>query len=73
MSRLFKNFNPFVKPSAVMLARIELEEAQRQLLATQSAAEYARRMTEYHQDRVKRLTGFLKQAHSDAADQEDGK
>lgn len=57
--------NIFRKPSAVMLARQELEDAQRSLLQAQSAAEYARRMTEYHFDRIKRLTSFLKAAHTE--------
>lgn len=56
-------YNPFRKPSPILIATEELEEAQRQLLRAQSAAEYARRMTEYHTDRVKRLTAFLKTAH----------
>lgn len=64
MTGNIKKFNPFAPPSPVMMARIELEEAQRQLLATQSAAEYARRLSEYHQDRIKRLSAFLKQAHT---------
>ena len=54
----------FGKPSPAMLARRELEEAERCLLQAQSAAEYAKRMTEYHNDRIKRLTQFLSAAHS---------
>jgi hypothetical protein len=57
--------NPFRKPSPVMLASAELEDAQRSLLASQSAAEYAKRMSEYHMDRIKRLTAFLKAAHTE--------
>lgn len=51
--------NPFRKPSPKELAQRELEEAQRELLAAQSAADYARRMSEYHADRIRRLTAFL--------------
>lgn len=50
----------FRKPSAATLARIELEDAQRQLLAAQSSAEYASRLAGYHSDRIKRLTIYLK-------------
>ena len=52
--------NPFRKPSPKELAQRELEEAQRQLLAAQSSADYARRIAEYNGDRIKRLTAFLK-------------
>lgn len=51
-----KNLNPFRKPSADMLALIELEEARRQLLAAHTALEYAVSMVEYNTKRVKRLT-----------------
>ena len=52
--------NPFRKPSPKELAQRELEEAQRQLLQAQTNADYSRRMVEYHADRIKRLTAFLK-------------
>jgi hypothetical protein len=45
-------------PTADMLAVKELEEAKRELLRSQSAQDYAKRMVEYHQDRVKRLTAY---------------
>ena len=48
------------KPSARTLAQTELEDAQRQLLAAQSGAEYAARLADYHLDRIKRLTSYLK-------------
>jgi len=63
MLKLFASI--FRKPTAVMLARLELEEAQRSLLQAKSAAEYARRLSEYHQDRLRRLTAFLKAAHTE--------
>jgi hypothetical protein len=44
----------------MQIAERELAEAQRQLLSAQSGAEYARRMVEYHQDRIKRLTAFVR-------------
>jgi len=49
----------FRVPSADMLAVKELEEAKRELLRSQSAQDYAKRMVEYHQDRVKRLTAYV--------------
>lgn len=49
----------FQTPSAEQLAQRELQEAQRELLAAQSAAEYAARMVGYNQDRIKRLKAFL--------------
>ena len=45
-------------PTADVMAIKELEEAKRELLRSQSAQDYAKRMVEYHQDRVKRLTAY---------------
>lgn len=50
----------FRLPSAKELAAKELEMAQRKLLEALSAQEYAKRMGDYHQDRIKRLTAYLK-------------
>jgi hypothetical protein len=47
-------------PSAKELAAKELEQAQRKLLDALSAQEYAKRMADYHSDRIKRLTAYLK-------------
>ena len=47
-------------PTALELATTELEEARRELLRSQSAAEYAGRISEYHQDRIHRLTNYIK-------------
>jgi hypothetical protein len=55
-----KLLNPFQKPSAALLARAELEEAKRQLLAAQTALEYAQSMVTYNESKVKRLTAYLK-------------
>jgi hypothetical protein len=55
-----KLLNPFQKPSAALLARVELEEAKRQLLAAQTALEYAQSMVTYNESKVKRLTAYLK-------------
>jgi hypothetical protein len=50
----------FRLPSAKELAAKELETAQRKLLDALSAQEYAKRMGDYHSDRIKRLTAYLK-------------
>ena len=49
-------------PNPQQIAERELADAQRQLLSAQSGAEYARRMVEYHQDRIKRLTAYVQAA-----------
>lgn len=51
----------FRLPSAKELAVKELEMAHRKLLVALSAQEYARRMADYHSDRIKRLTAYLKE------------
>jgi hypothetical protein len=56
------NFNPFKEPSADVLAVIELEEAKRQLLAAQSALEYAASMVDYNTSRVARLEQRVKES-----------
>ena len=50
-------------PTAVEIAVRELEEARRQLLRAQSSAEYATRISAYHQDRIKRLSAYLVEAN----------
>lgn len=52
----------FRKPSAKVIAQRELEEAQRQLLQAQTAAEYAARLAQYHTDRIRRLSAYIKEA-----------
>lgn len=52
---------PFRAPSAEVIAVKELEDAKRSLLEAQSAAEYANRMTQWHQDRIKRLSAYVKE------------
>ncbi len=51
----------FRLPSAKDLATNELEMAHRKLLVALSAQEYAKRMCDYHSDRIKRLTVYLKE------------
>lgn len=50
----------FRMPSAKEMAAKELSDAQRKLLEALSAQEYAKRMADYHSDRIKRLTAYLK-------------
>jgi predicted outer membrane protein len=50
-------------PTADVLAVRELEEAKRELLRSQTAQDYAKRMVEYHQDRVKRLTAYVEKSN----------
>ena len=60
MNDLYQGFLSFFKtPTAVEIAARELEEARRQLLRSQSAAEYANRISAYHLDRIKRLSAYL--------------
>jgi hypothetical protein len=49
----------FRQPSPEVLAAKELDEARRELLAAQSAAEYADAMCVYHQARIERLRDIL--------------
>jgi hypothetical protein len=49
----------FTLPTADAMAIKELEEAKRELLRSQSALDYTKRMVEYHQDRVKRLSAYV--------------
>ena len=49
----------FILPTADAMAIKELEEAKRELLRSQSALDYIKRMVEYHQDRVKRLSAYV--------------
>jgi hypothetical protein len=57
MSDFFKNL--FKKPPATLVAMDNLEEARRQFLAHQSAAEYHAKLAEYHQVVIKRLEQYL--------------
>jgi len=46
-------------PSAEELAMRELDEAKRQHLQMLTALDYSKRMVDYHQDRIKRLTAYI--------------
>jgi hypothetical protein len=49
----------FKTPDATTLASRDLEEAKRQLLATQAAAEHSAKMVEYYQGVVNRLSNYV--------------
>ena len=69
MNEFYQGFLNFLKaPSPVVIAARELDEARRQLLQSQSAAEYALRISAYHQDRIKRLSAFLVDANKESAE-----
>jgi len=53
--------NALRKPSAQTIAAQELEEAKRDLLLAQSAAEYATQISQYHLARIKRLSEYTKE------------
>jgi hypothetical protein len=64
MNDIYQGFlSLFKTPTAVEIAARELEEARRQLLRSQSAAEYASRISAYHLDRIKRLSFYLVEAN----------
>ena len=50
----------FRPASPEVLAARELDDARRQLLAAQSAEEYAHSMAVYHQRRISRLERYLR-------------
>lgn len=51
----------YAPPSPETLALRELEESRRELLAAHTQQEYAAKMVEFHKNKIKRLTAFLKQ------------
>ena len=54
-----KLFDIFRTPSARTLAQRQLEDAERNLLASKSQAEYAHKMAEYYEGMVIRLSAEL--------------
>lgn len=52
--------NPFRLPSPLQLATQELEAAKRELLLAASAREYAQAMVQYHEARIARLRGAIR-------------
>ena len=64
MNDIYQGFlSLFKTPTSVELAARELEEARRELLRSQSTAEYAIRISAYHLDRIKRLSAYLVEAN----------
>lgn len=55
----------YAPPSPETLALRELEESRRELLAAHTQQEYAAKMVEFHKNKIKRLTAFLKQTMED--------
>ena len=51
----------YAPPSPETIALRELEESRRELLAAHTQQEYALKMCEYHKNKIKRLTLFLKE------------
>ena len=49
----------FKTPTPEELAAKELDAAKRELLTALSGQDYANRIVQYHQDRIKRLTEYL--------------
>ena len=49
----------FTKPPIMAVVRAELDEAQRQYLAAQTAKEYATQMVVYHETRIQRLKKYI--------------
>jgi hypothetical protein len=50
----------YAPPSPETLALRELEESRRELLSAHTQQEYAAKMVEFHKNKIKRLTLFLK-------------
>ena len=51
----------YAPPSPETIALRELEESRRELLAAYTQQEYALKMCEFHKNKIKRLTLFLKE------------
>jgi hypothetical protein len=57
--RFIKEF--WCHPTPQTLALRELEESKRELLTAHTNQEYSLKMVEYHRNKIKRLTAFLKE------------
>ena len=51
----------YAAPSPETLALRELEQSRRDLLISHTQQEYSLKMVEFHKNKLKRLTAFLKQ------------
>lgn len=57
--------NVWKTPSPESIALRELEQAKRSMLQAQIAKEFAKSMVKYHDARIRRMTQFLKEAHTE--------
>ena len=57
----------YAPPSPETIALRELEESRRELLAAYTQQEYALKMCEFHKNKIKRLTQFLKDTMEEQA------
>lgn len=57
--RFIKEF--WCHPTPHTLALRELEESKRELLTAHTSQEYSLKMVEYHRNKIRRLTAFLKE------------
>ena len=55
----------YAPPSPESIALRELEESRRELLNAYTQQEYALKMCEFHKNKIKRLTLFLKETMSE--------
>jgi len=57
----------FKKPTAAVLAQMELEEAQRDLLVAETGLDYARSAVDYNHQRIARLQAYTGGCHAGTA------
>lgn len=57
-----KLYHLFRVPSYLVLAQQELDDARRELLEAQTAADYSLQIVEYNRNRIARLVNVLKTA-----------
>jgi hypothetical protein len=55
----------YAPPSPEVIAMRELEESRRELLNAHTRQEYSLKMVEFHKNKIKRLTLFLKETMED--------
>lgn len=57
----------YAPPSPETMALRELEQSRRDLLAAHNQQEYSMKMVEFHKNKIKRLTLFLKETMEEGA------
>lgn len=55
----------FSVPSALSLAGLEMQDAQRDLLKAQTGLDYAAAMVQYHTTRIDRLRAYIERTKND--------